>query len=94
MSAVTPAAAPPEEGAAQLWAEDSVTRVYIQGVSQSYIERAAHSLRSNVEVARTIEWVSAITEENSSAAEEMAAAAEELSAQAQRLQQLVARFRI
>ena len=54
-SAVTPAAAPPEEGAAQLWAEDSVTRVYIQGVSQSYIERAAHGLRSNVEVARTIE---------------------------------------
>jgi methyl-accepting chemotaxis protein len=47
-----------------------------------------------VEVAKSIEGVAAVTEENSGSAEEMAAAAEELSAQAQRMQQLVARFKV
>jgi methyl-accepting chemotaxis protein len=54
----------------------------------------AEQTTTAAEVAKNIEGVSAITEENSGAAEEMAAAAEELSAQAQRLQQLVGRFRV
>lgn len=54
----------------------------------------AEQTTTATEVAKNIEGVSAITEENSGAAEEMAAAAEELSAQAQRLQQLVGRFRV
>jgi len=42
-------------GTEQLWTQDSSVRLYIQGVSQSYIERASHSLHADVRVARTME---------------------------------------
>ena len=46
------------------------------------------------EVAKGMENISAVTEENSGSAEEMSASAEELAAQAQKLQELVSRFKI
>jgi stage III sporulation protein SpoIIIAA len=44
-----------QTGTEQLWTQDSSVRLYIQGVSQSYIERASHSLHADVRVARTME---------------------------------------
>ena len=46
------------------------------------------------EVAKGMENISAVTEENSGSAEEMSASAEELAAQAQKLQELVSKFKL
>lgn len=39
----------------QVWAQDSTIRLYAQGISQSYLERASHSLHTNLEVVHTME---------------------------------------
>jgi stage III sporulation protein SpoIIIAA len=54
---------PPSSGAQKIpavdleqsLAQDSGIRVYAQGVSQSYVERAAHSLHADIQVVRTID---------------------------------------
>jgi methyl-accepting chemotaxis protein len=69
---------------------EGITRT-TQGMSGISAATTEQSLTAK-EVAKNIEGISAVTEENSASAEEMAASAEELSAQAQRLQELVSRF--
>ncbi len=71
---------------------DGITRTTagMSGISSATAEQALTAK----EVAKNIEGISAVTEENSASAEEMAASAEELSAQAQRLQELVGRFQL
>ena len=39
----------------QPWEQDSSMRIYVQGVSQSYVERASHSMHTDVQVVRTME---------------------------------------
>jgi stage III sporulation protein SpoIIIAA len=39
----------------QLWSQDSSIKFYVQGVSQSYVERASHGLHADVQVVRTME---------------------------------------
>jgi len=44
-----------EVGNEQIWTQDTSIRLYIQGVSQSYIERASHSLHTDVRVTQTMD---------------------------------------
>ena len=69
---------------------EGITRT-TQGMAGISTATTEQSLTAK-EVAKNIEGISAVTEENSASAEEMAASAEELSAQAQRLQELVSRY--
>ncbi|MHB8070946.1 MAG: R3H domain-containing nucleic acid-binding protein [Candidatus Cryosericum sp.] len=39
----------------QPWVQESSVKFYVQGVSQSYVERAAHGLHTDVQVVRTME---------------------------------------
>ncbi len=39
----------------QPWVPDSSVKFYVQGVSQSYVERASHGLHTDVQVVRTME---------------------------------------
>ncbi|MCE5192915.1 MAG: R3H domain-containing nucleic acid-binding protein [Candidatus Cryosericum sp.] len=61
----------PEElvpGIDQLWTQDSVVKLYIQGISQSYVERAGHSLHTDIQVVRTIEEADLVLLSDSAAA--------------------------
>ncbi len=39
----------------QIWTQDSTVRLYVQGISQSYIERASHSLHTNIQVVHAMD---------------------------------------
>ena len=65
------------------------------GVAMSAIRSStAEQAGTASEVAKGMENISAVTEENSGSAEEMSASAEELAAQAQKLQELVSKFKL